>query len=122
VFEDIRELPTASRTLWIAERDGAIGAGVLTFSHHRHKAVWHSAADAAFFERGAMQLLYRDMVADALASGFAELDFLGSAGLPGVETFKTRFGARALEFDSSLNRTGLVGALASLRDRLRGKT
>jgi SAM-dependent methyltransferase len=56
VFRDIRELPESARTLWLAEKEGVIGAGVLAFRHGRHMAVWHSAADAAFFRRGARRI------------------------------------------------------------------
>jgi CelD/BcsL family acetyltransferase involved in cellulose biosynthesis len=121
VFEDIRNLSggETDRTLWIAEKDGVIGAGVLAFRLHRHMPVWHSAADAAFFEMGATQLLYLNMIGDAKREGFASLDFLGSAGLEGVETFKTHFGTKPKSYESFLNRSGIIGRLAGLRDALR---
>jgi CelD/BcsL family acetyltransferase involved in cellulose biosynthesis len=96
-----------------------IGAGVLAFRLHRHMPVWHSAADAAFFEMGATQLLYLNMIGDAAREGYASLDFLGSAGLEGVETFKTHFGTQPKSYESFLNRSGLIGRLAGLRDSLR---
>ncbi len=134
VFADIRDLPggEAVRTLWLAERtregevregevggEGAkeIGAGVLAFRHGGHMAVWHSAADARFFEAGATQLLYLHMIGDAVREGYAALDFLGSAGLKGVEDFKTRFGAVPRAYQSSLNQRGLVSMLANWKDR-----
>jgi hypothetical protein len=122
VFDDIRDLPggEADRTLWLAEHNGAIGAGVLAFRHHRHMAVWHSAADARFFEAGATQLLYLHMIGDAAREGHAALDFLGSAGLKGVEAFKTRFGALPRDYASFINRRGVVGLLGAWRARLRG--
>lgn len=120
LFDAIRDLGDGPRTLWLAEKDGAIGAGVLAFRHHRHMAVWHSAADAAFFASGATQILYRDMIGDAVREGYALLDFLGSAGLKGVETFKTHFGTRPREYASYLNRRGIVSALSGARAWLCG--
>ncbi|HEX2613651.1 MAG TPA: GNAT family N-acetyltransferase, partial [Fibrobacteria bacterium] len=122
LFHDLREtLPEGAVKLWLAEHDGRAGAGFITFYHNRHAALWHGAADEEFFGAGANQLLYLAMSEDARARGFSWLDLLPSGGHKGVEAFKARFGSRRLEFDSSLNRTGLVGALAEVRARLRGR-
>jgi hypothetical protein len=122
LFHDLREtLPEGAAKLWLAERDGRAGAGFVTFYHNRHAALWHGAADEDFFGAGANQLLYLAMSEDARARGFSWLDLLPSGGHEGVEAFKARFGSRRLDFDSYLNRTGLVGAFAGLRGMLRGR-
>jgi CelD/BcsL family acetyltransferase involved in cellulose biosynthesis len=106
--------------LWLVERGGAIGAYCVTLYHNRHAVAWSNAADARIFQSGGTQLLFREMIADALRGGFSIFDFGGSGGLSGVETFKGKFGTRVLGFDSYINSPGLIGALASLRDRFRG--
>lgn len=106
--------------LWLAERGGEIGAGYLTFYHNRHVVPWHGAADARFFQWGATQALFHEIIADARRGGYSVFDLTGSGGLSGVEAFKGRFGTRTITFDSCVNRPGIVGALAALRDRFRG--
>jgi hypothetical protein len=119
-FRDLRDsLPENRVRLWLAERGGRAGAGFLAFYHNRHAALWHGAADEEFFGAGANQLLYLAMSEDARARGFSVLDLLPSGGHAGVEAFKARFGSRRIDFESSLNRIGLVGALAGWKDRLR---
>jgi CelD/BcsL family acetyltransferase involved in cellulose biosynthesis len=121
LFRDLRELPEASMSLWLAEHEGRVAAGYLAFYHNRHACVWHAASDPELFRLGAVQLTYHDIIADATRRRFPILDLLGSGGLSGVEAFKTSLGAKTRKFNSSLNRTGIVGALAGLRDRLRGR-
>ena len=122
-FDDLRAMLAGEPgfQFWVAEAGGVIGAGFIGFDHNRHHALWHAAADGAFFGSGAVQLLYRTMIADAARRGLETFDLLGSGGLAGVEAFKASLGARAIRYESSLNRTGLVGVLAGLRDRARGR-
>jgi CelD/BcsL family acetyltransferase involved in cellulose biosynthesis len=121
LFDDIRRslMNTSSIQLWVAERDGTIGAGYLAFCHNRHFSLWHGAADESFFKLGAAQLLISTLIQDALQRGFSIFDLGGSSGLAGVEAFKRQFGARTIEFESSLNRPGFPGFLAGLRDALK---
>jgi hypothetical protein len=122
-FDDLRAMlaPRPGFQFWVAESQGVIGAGFIGFDHNRHHALWHAAADGAFFGSGAVQLLYRTMIADAARRGLETFDLLGSGGLAGVEAFKASLGAREVRYESYLNRTGLVGALAGLRDLARGR-
>lgn len=118
LFEAIRrEVPTAR--LWLAEQDGCIGAGYLAFYHNTYATLWHGAADSDFFAKGANQLLYAAMLADAAKRGYRVFDLLPSGGHTGVAAFKARFGSQSVDFDSSLNSPGFVGWLAALRGRAR---
>jgi CelD/BcsL family acetyltransferase involved in cellulose biosynthesis len=123
LFQDIRSSLSegSSMKLWVAEHEGEIGAGYLTFYHNRHVVPWHGAADEKFFQWGATQSLFLTLIQDAQRRGFSVFDLTGSGGLSGVEAFKSRFGTRTLEFTSSLNRPGLQGLLAGLRDSMRTK-
>ena len=118
LFDDIRDSlgNNPDVKLWVAEHNGEIGAGYLTFYHNRHVVPWHGAADESFFQLGATQILFLTQIQDALQRGFSVFDLTGSGGLSGVEAFKSRFGTRTLEFESSLNRPGVLGLLARLRD------
>ncbi len=121
LFEDIRNslAGNPSMKLWIAEREGEIGAAYLAFYHNRHSEPWHGAADENFFQWGAAQSLFLEMIRDAKQRDFSIFDLTGSGGLSGVEAFKSRFGTRTLEFTSSLNRPGMTGLLAEARDAMR---
>ena len=121
LFDNIRNSldGNPAMRLWVAEREGEIGAGYLAFYHNRHVVPWHGAADEKFFQWGATQTLFLNMIQDALRRGFSIFDLTGSGGLQGVEAFKSRFGTRTIEFKSSLNHPGLSGLLARCRDLLR---
>jgi CelD/BcsL family acetyltransferase involved in cellulose biosynthesis len=118
LFDDIRAslAKSPAMKLWLAEHKGEVGAGYLTFYHQRHVVPWHGAADPRFFQLGAAQSLFLAMIRDALSRGFSVFDLTGSGGISGVESFKSRFGTKALEFESYLNRPGVLGALAAIRD------
>ncbi len=105
--------------LWVAEHQGEIGAGYLTFYHNRHVVPWHGAADKRFFLLGVAQMLFHDMIADAIRRGFRVFDLTGSGSLAKVEAFKSRFGTRTIEFASSRNRVGTARFLGRVGDFLR---
>ena len=130
LFDDIRDAIGAntearggtggpSIKLWLAEHEGKAAAGYIAFYHNNHACIWHGAADQDYFKLGATQLLYHDMIADAARRGFTVFDMMGSAGLAPLEAFKASMGARTVEYDSFLNRAGLVGLIAGWRERLR---
>lgn len=123
LFESFRIAAGAPETrgkirLWLAEHEGKAAAGYIAFYHNAHACIWHGAADEAYFKLGAAQLLYHDMIADAAERGFPAFDLMGSGGLGALEAFKTSLGARTVEYEGILNRTGIVGLLAGWRDRL----
>ena len=122
LFDDIRNSLSggAAMKLWLAEHEGEVGAGYLTFYHNRHVVPWHGAADEKFFALGATQILFLRQIEDALQRGFGFFDLTGSGGLSGVESFKSRFGTKTIEFESSLNRPGLLGVAAGIRDLFSG--
>ncbi len=119
LFEMLRGLPAESMKLWLAEHDGRVIAGFVAFYHNRHACIWHGASDPEFFRLGGVQLLYHDLIAYATRAGYPVFDVLGNGGNTSLEPFKASLGARRCVYDSCLNRTGLVGALAGLRDKVR---
>ncbi|HAP00057.1 MAG TPA: hypothetical protein DCQ83_08450 [Fibrobacteres bacterium] len=116
LFDDIRSMLSGSAVmrLWLTEHEGEIGAGSLVFYHNNKALYWHGAADQRFFSLGATQLLYLHMVETAMQYHCEVLDLMGSAGLASLESFKGKFGASTVEYNMSLNRTGLVSLLTSL--------
>src|SRR5690606_35869262 len=120
LFADIAALPAANMRLWLAEHHGRVAAGYVAFYHNRHACLWHGASDPEIFRTGAVQMLYHEMLAHAAREGYPAFDLLGSGGTASLEAFKQSLGSKTLAFDSSLNRTGLIGTLADWRSRLRG--
>jgi CelD/BcsL family acetyltransferase involved in cellulose biosynthesis len=120
LFADIRRSTAGAHRLWLAEHDGLVIAGFIAFYHNRHACIWHGASDPAHFKTGAVQLLYRTMIAAAARDGYAVFDLMGSGGTASLEAFKASLGTAVLEYETSLNRRGLVAALATWRERLRG--
>lgn len=82
--------------LWLAERDGEAVAGAWTFAWNGHLYYWHGASRAEEMSSGVNQLLQDEIIRQAAAEGFRHYDLYPSGGHAGVETFKRRFGARAL--------------------------
>jgi len=121
LFTLLRTLPETSMRLWLAEHEGRIVAGYIAFYHNRHACIWHGASDPDFFKLGAVQLLYHDMSAHAAEAGYPVFDLLGSGGNASLEAYKAGFGATTKVYQGSLNRTGVVGALAAMRARLAQK-
>jgi CelD/BcsL family acetyltransferase involved in cellulose biosynthesis len=121
LFERLRGLPADAMKLWLAEHEGRTIAGYVAFYHNRHACIWHGASDPEFFRLGAVQLLYHDMSAHAANAGYPVFDLLGSGGNDSLEAFKASLGAQVREYKSFLNRSGIVGRLAGLRDVLRAK-
>ncbi len=121
LFDDIRRKlgNSPALRLWVAEHQGVIGSGYLTFYHNRHVVLWHGAADEHYFSFGVSQILLHDMILDARRRGFAVFDLTGSSGLEGVQEFKRRFGTHPVEFPSSLQRVGSARFLGALGDGLR---
>lgn len=121
LFEALRDLAArdAGVRLWLSEHQGRPVGGYVAFYHNAHACIWHGAADESGFKLGSTQLLHHDMLADAARRGFPVFDLMGSAGLAPLEAFKASLGARTVEYESFVNRTGLVGALAALRERAR---
>jgi hypothetical protein len=126
LFEGLRAAAEAPETrgnirLWLATHQGKAAAGYVAFYHNAHACIWHGAADEAYFKVGASQLLYHDMIGDAARRGFPAFDLMGSAGLAALEAFKASLGARTVEYEGFLNRTGILGLLAGARARFSGR-
>jgi hypothetical protein len=116
-----RFVPGGSMKLWLVESpDAGIVAGRMCLYHGSHAVEWHAAAERAEMERGVNHKAVHAIVLDARARGFRIYDFNPNPGLDAVDHFKRGFATEAVSFRGFRRRTGLVGALTGLRDRLRG--
>ncbi len=103
--------------LWLAEFEGAIIAAALVF-YHRSRAVWYLAGfDYEHRDKNPNNLLIREILRDAIDREMIEFDFGGSPGLPGVEKFKSGFGARTVIYHRIHYVNPLYAPLLKLRRR-----
>lgn len=96
LFEILRDLGSSHVELWLACVGGRAVAGALCFTAPRHVVYWHGAALSEYFHLRPVNWLMSEIIRDVSARGFDWFDFNPSGGLPGVETFKERFGTRVL--------------------------
>ncbi len=113
LFDALREREDERVTLWLAERDGEVVAGVLCCSAHDHVSYWHGASLEEHLDAKPMQLLLHDAMRDASERGIRWFDLNPSGGHEGTRTFKERFGAvelpapvvdRRVSFETTLSR------------------
>lgn len=104
-------------TLWVAEREGHIVAGLLTLAFARTMTIWMAASLVEERRHAPNHALYHAALEYALAQGYERVDF--GASPPenrGLMAFKESFGAKAQTFGTYQKR------LAPLRDALWERT
>ena len=93
--------------LWLAEYNGEIVGGALCLYHNNHVAYWHGAGNKAAKDVNANYVLFDAIMEEACKNGYEVFDMMPSAGLKGVEEFKSNFGAVPKEI-SLLVRTSKI--------------
>ena len=83
--------------LWLAKYEDITIAGTLCFYSPSHVVAWHGGALSSHFKFRPVNLLYHDVIRDAVERGFRWFDFNPSGSLEGVKTFKQSFGATPLK-------------------------
>ena len=109
LFERIWDLLVLQKkaVLWLAEWEGKVVSGCLTFYHNKHAVAWHAASDYRHFELYANQVIHFHIITDALSRGYDIYDLNPSHDLEGVIKFKEGFGAERLDFQSYRHYTQL---------------
>lgn len=96
---------------WLAEVDGELASGILTFAWNEHVSYWHGASRKAFFDHRPNDLLHPTVMRHAKRSGRRIYDFNPSGGHDGVVQFKSRFGARKVFFHKAKQTHFLIEAI-----------
>ncbi len=79
----------------VAKKDGRAIAAIMTLTHNRKIVYKYGCSDAQSHNLGGMQFLFWDLIRDAKAQGFVELDFGRSeCSNAGLVTFKDRWGTQ----------------------------
>lgn len=103
--------------LWLGESEGKIVAGRICFYHGSHVVEWHAAALGTYLDYGVNHVLIHSIVKNAKATGFKIYDFNPNSNLPKVDHFKSGFGSRQVQFQSSRNLVGLYAGIQKLLGR-----
>ncbi|MCL2181867.1 MAG: GNAT family N-acetyltransferase [Chitinispirillia bacterium] len=115
LFRRAREMRTGNEILWLAMKDGELAAGALFFYWGRHAVSWHGAASAEHFHLRPNNLLYWEIISDAVHRGYKVFDFNPSGGYGGVESFKSHFGAVRVPSPVLSTKTPLRSLISRLR-------
>jgi hypothetical protein len=115
LFERIRKCGSGNATLWLAFKDNAPIAGAVFFYWNGHAVSWHGSAASNCFVHRPNNLLYWEIMLDAVKRGIKTFDFNPSGGYNGVESFKKHFGAALLSTPVISTKTPLRSLIAALR-------
>lgn len=113
--------PEAVRLWVVSHPDGPILAGAICLYHRRTIMYWLGAFRHDQQHLRAAPFLHAEIMNDGRAGGFWWYDFNPSGSIPGVVTFKERFGAHRLPANTVIRRAPLKRRLAALRDGLPGR-
>ena len=86
---------------------------------HRAEADWHGAFDERFQQLRPAPLLHAEVMRRAAEQGYDWYDFNPTGGIPGVVTFKERFGAERRPVHSLVRDAGVKRALGGARSLVR---
>jgi lipid II:glycine glycyltransferase (peptidoglycan interpeptide bridge formation enzyme) len=114
-FRRLYENRSGHEILWLAFKDEEPLCGALCFYWNRHAVYWHGASSARYFHLKPNNLLFWEIILDAMRKGHAVFDFNPSGGYAGVESFKERFGAERLPAPVITVRSPLRRMISGLR-------
>jgi hypothetical protein len=119
LFKRVYENRAGNEILWLAVKDEEPIAGALIFYWNGHAVSWHASASSRHLNLRPNNLLYWEIISDAIKRGCRLFDFNPSGGYGGVESFKSHFGARQLPAPVITARSPLRRMVAGLRGKSR---
>ena len=118
-FSRVAQLPAAHAQLWVARFEGRMIAGSIIFTYGDHQIPYVGGFDRAYRGYDPNNLMYAEAMKWGARAGYRYFNFLSSAGIKGVEHFKSSFGTQRLFFNYYLYEHPLLrimrAGLASLR-------
>lgn len=116
LFETIYKRKSINVKLWLAYCEGKAIAGALCLYAKRHVSYWHGAAYGEFFKMKPMQLMFHEIISQAVDKNFLWFDFNPSGPHEMVKRFKSGFGTKIipcpwLEIDGYKHPEGLLNNL-----------
>jgi CelD/BcsL family acetyltransferase involved in cellulose biosynthesis len=98
-FATVSRLPLANAQLWVARLEGRMIAGCVVFTYGLHQTPYVGGFDREFRGYDPNNLMYAEAMKWGARQGYRYFNFLSSAGIKGVEHFKSSFGTQRLFFN-----------------------
>jgi lipid II:glycine glycyltransferase (peptidoglycan interpeptide bridge formation enzyme) len=118
-FAAISRLAENEAQLWVARLDGRMIAGCVVFTRGAHQTPYVGGFDREFRGYDPNNLMYAEAMKWGARQGYHYFNFLSSAGIKGVEHFKSSFGTERLFFNYYLYESPVIrllrGPLALVR-------
>jgi hypothetical protein len=110
-FSRVARLAPDQSQLWVARHEGRLIAGSVIFTYGTHQTPYVGGFDRAYRGYDPNNLLYAESMKWGARQGYHYFNFLSSAGIKGVEHFKSSFGTQRLFFNYYLYENPLVRVL-----------
>ncbi len=98
-FEGLAGLDGERVQLWVARVEGEMASGVVMFVYGEHLTPYVGGFDRRFTGYDPNNLMYAEAMKWAAREGLGTFNFLSSAGVRGVEHFKSSFGTERVYFN-----------------------
>jgi hypothetical protein len=99
-FLNLFETRDPAITLWLAEKQGKIIAGVIALYCNSTIIYWHGCSLKDYFDHYPNNLLHTEIIKDGCARGYKVYDLSPSGGHQGVVKFKESLSAKRVDFNS----------------------
>lgn len=113
-FAALAQLDERHVQLWLARLEGRMIAGCVIFTYGEHQTPYVGGFDREFRGYDPNNLIYAEAMKWGARQGFKSFNFLSSAGIKGVEHFKSSFGTQRLFFNFYLYENPFVRLLLRL--------
>lgn len=110
-FAALARLDERHVQLWVARLDGRFIAGTVIFTYGDHQTPYVGGFDREFRGYDPNNLLYAEAMKWGARQGYKCFNFLSSAGIKGVEDFKSSFGSQRVFFNYYLYENPLIRLL-----------
>ena len=121
-FSRLSRVPDRHVQLWVARLEEKMIAACVVFTFGEHQTPYVGGFDRDYRGYDPNNLMYAESMKWGARQGFRYFNFLSSAGIKGVEHFKSSFGTQRLFFNYYLYENPalriLRGGLARIRNRL----
>jgi len=118
LFRELMDRLGDRARLWVARKDDAPLFAVMAFYHRGTVTPWVSGAAPEARGTSAGNLIHKVIIEDGCRRGFAQYNFGGSGGVPGIEAFKVAFGGEPVDYHSWFRESPWFGRIRLARRRL----
>jgi CelD/BcsL family acetyltransferase involved in cellulose biosynthesis len=114
-FENLSRLDPGYVQLWATRVEGAMASGVVIFTYGAHQTPYLGGFDREYTGYDPNNLMYAEAMKWGARQGLRYFNFLSSAGIKGVEHFKSSFGTQRVFFNFYLHEHLALRVLRAVR-------